>query len=215
MKLKILKELQNEVYDCKKCDLGSEGLLDGHDPHVAGQGNPDADLFFVAEAPGLNETINNQPLTSTGTSGKVYESILDFIGLTRNDVFTCNVVSCRPPNNRDPEPFEVKKCSNYLQRQIELIQPKLIVTFGRFAAQHFINNFKITKDHGKIFRSEKYNVNIFPVYHPAYYKAYASTQRRQEFKDDIKQLKIIVNRSFVERQYNESTDNNIIFDDTK
>ena len=215
MKIKILKDLQNEVYDCKKCDLGSDGLLEGHDPHVAGQGNPNADLIFIAEAPGKQETINNQPLTSTGTSGKVYEDILKYLGLTRDDVFTTNTVLCRPPGNRDPEPFEVKKCNNYLQRQIELVQPKLIVTFGRFAAQAFVNNFKITKDHGKIIRSEKYGVDIFPVYHPAYYKAYASSQRRQEFKDDVRQLKRIIDRDFMERQDDESTDNSVIFDDTK
>jgi DNA polymerase len=174
-----------------KCDLGC-GLVEGYDPHVTGQGNIDADIMFIAEAPGKQETIHKKPLVPPGASGKVYENILEFIGLTRQDVYTTNVVLCRPPKNRDPELYEVKKCRSYLERQIELVKPKLIVTFGRFAAQVFVNNIKITKDHGKIIKSKKFGVDVFPVYHPAYYKAYASISQRNEFKVDINKLKEIV-----------------------
>lgn len=192
-KLKIYTDLRNEILSCKKCDLGCE-LVDNLDPHVSGEGNQDADLMFVAEAPGFEETKYQRPLTSTGTSGKVYENILKFIGLNRDEVYTTNVVLCRPPGNRDPEPYEIKRCSEYFRRQVELVKPKLIVTFGRFAAQQFVNNIKITRDHGKIIRSEKFDVDIFPVYHPAYYKAYASAQKRKEFKEDINKLKIIAEK---------------------
>jgi DNA polymerase len=195
-KLEVYSAFNNEVKDCSKCDLGVCKKLDGYDPHVVGQGNVDADLMFIAEAPGKQETIHGRPLTPPGTSGNVYENILKFMDLTRDDVYTTNVVLCRPPNNRDPELYEVKKCQPYLERQIKLVEPKLIVTFGRFAAQAFVNNFKITKDHGNIIRSEKYGINIFPVYHPAYYKAYASAKRRAEFKTDINKLKKIVSKKF-------------------
>ena len=192
-KLKIYDEFKNEVTSCSKCDLGIDSL-EGFDPHVVGQGSLDANLMFVAEAPGKQETIHGVPLTPPGVSGKVYENILKFIGLTRSEVYTTNVALCRPPGNRDPEPYEVLKCKPYLERQIKLVNPKLIVTFGRFAAQAFLNKIKITKDHGKIMRSEKYNVDVFPVYHPAYYKAYASAEKRKEFKEDINKLKLFVEK---------------------
>jgi len=195
-KLEIYSTFNEEARVCCNCDLGKCGKLDGYDPHVVGQGNVNADLMFIAEAPGKQETIHKRPLTPPGTSGNVYENILKFIGFTRDDVYTTNVVLCRPPGNRDPELYEVKKCQPYLERQIKLVEPKLIVTFGRFAAQAFVNNFKITKDHGNIIRSEKYGINIFPVYHPAYYKAYASAKRRAEFKTDINKLKGIISKNF-------------------
>jgi DNA polymerase len=194
-KLQVYASLSDEARGCSICDLGCE-MVEGYDPHVMGQGNIESDLMFIAEAPGKNETIYERPLTPPGVSGKVYENILKHIGLTRDDVYTTNVVLCRPPNNRDPELYEVKKCQPYLERQIKLVEPKLIVTFGRFAAQAFVNNFKITKDHGNIIKSEKYGINIFPVYHPAYYRAYASAKRREEFKVDINKLKRIVNKNF-------------------
>lgn len=130
---RIYSDLAQEVMKCARCDLGCE-KNEGYDPHVMGQGNPEADIMFMAEAPGLQETINSQPLTSTGTSGKMYEKVLKALGLTRDDVYTTNTVLCRPPNNRDPEPWEVRKCRGFLERQIELVSPKLVVTFGRFAA---------------------------------------------------------------------------------
>lgn len=189
-KLKIYNEFVEKTKCCKKCDLGYD-KIDGYDPHVIGQGNLDADLMFVAEAPGKQETIYGRPLTPPGTSGNVYENVLKFIGLTRDDVYTTNVLVCRPPKNRDPEPYEVKKCQPYFEQQIDLVKPKLVITFGRFAAQSFINNFKITRDHGKIVKSTKYNIDIFPIYHPAYYRAYSSKKQREEFKQDVNKLKKI------------------------
>lgn len=183
--------LCKEIMGCSKCDLGCE-KLDGHNAHVAGQGNLNAKIMFVAEAPGLQETIFHRPLTPPGTSGKVYEKILSALDLTREEVYTTNTVLCRPPKNRDPEIWEMHKCKSYLKRQIDIVQPKLIVTFGRFAAQAFINDFKITRDHGKLKKSEVFNINVFPVYHPAYVAAYAPEEKRQEFKKDIQTLKNIL-----------------------
>lgn len=187
------ESLCKEIMGCSKCDLGCEKSIEGHNQHVVGQGNLNAKIMFVAEAPGLQETIFHRPLTPPGTSGKVYEKILSSLDLTREEVYTTNTVLCRPPKNRDPELWEMHKCRNYLKRQLEIVQPKLIVTFGRFAAQAFINDFKITRDHGKLKKSEIFNVNVFPVYHPAYVAAYAPEEKRKEFKEDIKTLKNILN----------------------
>ena len=178
-----------EAKKCSRCDLGCEKLLDGFDPHVLGQGNIDANVMFVAEAPGYHETEFQRPLTPPGTSGKIYEKVLDGLGLTRDDVYTTNTVLCRPPKNRDPELWEVHKCKNNLTKQIQMVQPKIIVTFGRFAAQVLLGNFKITKEHGELRKSEQFDVLVFPVYHPAYIGAYAPKEKREEFKQDLLKLK--------------------------
>jgi len=189
---RIYSDLCTDVFKCTRCDLGCEKLLDGHDPHVMGQGNPKSRVMFVAEAPGLQETINKQPLTSTGTSGKLYEKVLKALGYEfRDDVYTTNIILCRPPKNRDPEPWEILKCKGFLQRQIQMVEPKLIVTFGRLAAQVFLGSFKITKEHGKLRDSEQYKVKVFPLYHPAYVQAY-SKNKMAEFKEDVKKLKEIL-----------------------
>ena len=190
-KLQIYDNLRTEIMKCTKCDLGCESL-DGHDPHVMGQGNLDAKILFMAEAPGMQETIFKRPLSPPGTSGKVFEKVLSALGLTRDDVYITNTALCRPPKNRDPEPWEVHKCKNYLRQQIALVRPKIVVTFGRFAAQSFINDFKITRDHGKMHKSTEFDLNIFPMYHPAYVAAYAPHDKREEFKQDVKTLKKIL-----------------------
>lgn len=192
-KLEIYEEFKNSVTNCNECDLGCNPD-EKEDPHVVGQGNVNADIMFIAEAPGEQETIHKRPLTPPGVSGKLYEKVLDHIGLTRDEVYTTNTVACRPPKNRDPEPWELNKCRVHLEKQIELVQPKLVVTFGRFAAQVFINNIKITKDHGKIQKSASYNVEVFPLAHPAYVKAYAPIKQREAFKKDIQVLRGIVEK---------------------
>jgi DNA polymerase len=182
----------SQTKKCTKCDLGCEKLLDGYDPHVIGQGAVPAKIMFVAESPGLQETIYQRPLTPPGTSGKLYEKVLKTLDLTREEVYTSNTTICRPPKNRDPEPWEVLKCKPNLIKQLELVQPDLVITFGRFAAQVFLGNFKITKEHGRLRYSKEYNVDVFPLYHPAYVSAYASKDKREEFKNDIKILKNIL-----------------------
>ena len=181
-----------EAKKCTKCDLGCEKLLDGYDPHVVGQGNVDSDIVFMAEAPGLQETKYQTPLTPPGTPGKMYEKVLKALGLTREQVYTTNTVLCRPPKNRDPELWEVHKCKQHLTKQLELVQPKIIVTFGRFAAQVLLGSFKITKEHGELRKSEQFDVMVYPLYHPAYIAAYAPQEKKEEFKQDVKSLKKIL-----------------------
>ena len=191
MKLPIYNNIRDEVLSCQKCDLGCEEL-DGHDPHVMGEGNLDANIMFIAEAPGLQETIHKRPLTRPGSSGVVYENVLKYIDLTRDEVYTTNTVLCRPEKNRDPLPYEAKICEDFFIRQVKLVEPKLVVTFGRFAAQTMLGYIKITKEHGEIKYSDKFNVDVFPMYHPAYFKAYASAERRKEFKADVRKLRTLI-----------------------
>jgi uracil-DNA glycosylase family 4 len=182
------EEMTKEIRACERCDLGCE-KLDGYDPHVPGQGNIKSKIMFIAEAPGLQETIHQRPLTPPGTSGKIYEKTLDFLGLTRDQVFSSNVCLCRPPKNRDPEVWEVHKCKKYFKKTLEIVGPDIIVSFGRFAATALLGRIKITKDHGILTRSNEFNVDVFPLFHPAYIGAYAPAAKRVEFKEDVKKLK--------------------------
>ena len=191
MKLKIYEELKQEVLNCSKCDLGC-GQLDGQDPHVFGAGDLNSKIMFIAEAPGKQETIYKECLTESGTSGKMYKKVLDYLGYTRDQVYTTNVLVCRPEKNADPEPYQVIKCKPYFVRQLELVKPELVITFGRYAAQNFLNDFKITKDRGKIQYSTEYRVNVFPVYHPSFVNSYAPQAKRLEFQQDIQKLKEII-----------------------
>ena len=182
----------NDVKNCAKCDLGCEKEVEGFDPHVVGQGNVDSDIVFMAEAPGLQETKFKKPLTPPGASGKIYEKMLKALDLTRDEVYTTNTVLCRPPKNRDPEPWEMHRCKQNVKKQLEIVQPKLVVTFGRFAAQTMLGNFKITKEHGEIRKSEQFDVLVYPLYHPAYIAAYANSERKEEFRQDVKKLKSLI-----------------------
>lgn len=182
-----------EILGCSKCDLGCD-LLDGQNPHVTGQGKLDSKIMFMAEAPGLQETIYNQPLTKTGKSGEMYEKVLNFLGLIRDDVYTGNTIHCRPPKNRDPMPYEILKCSEFVKQEIELVNPKIIITFGRFAACKFLKDFKMTRDHGKLNYCEEFKVSVYPLYHPAYIACYAPKTKRDEFKLDVKNLKDILTK---------------------
>jgi len=192
-KIEIYNGICQDIMACSKCGLGCN-LLDGHNPRVAGQGNLGAKVMFMAKGPGLQETIFHQPLTKAGKSGEMYEKVLDFLQLARDNVYTTNTVHCRPPKNRDPMPYEVLTCGQYVKREIELIKPNIIITFGRFAACKFLLDFKMTKDHGKLCYSDEVKINIYPLYHPAYVQCYASKDKRMEFKTDIKNLKDILTK---------------------
>lgn len=131
---------------------------------VPGEGNPHAEIVFIGEAPGKKEEESGIPFC--GASGKILNSLLESISLSREDVFITNVVNYRPPGNRDPLPSEIAFCtSNYLNKQLNLINPKLIVTLGRHALGHFIQNKKISEVHGQ---PQQYKGQTYlPLYHPA------------------------------------------------
>lgn len=153
-----LRQLARTVHDCTRCPLHQ-----GRIRAVAGEGPPNAEIMLIGEGPGFYEDKQGRPFV--GASGKFLEELLGSIGYKREDVFIANVVKCRPPNNRDPQPEELAACQGYLDRQIELIDPKVIVTLGRYSMYHFLPGASITKIHGQSHRLG--NRLVVPMFHPA------------------------------------------------
>lgn len=155
-----LKELRALMGDCKRCKLAS-----GRTNLVFGVGNPNAELMFAGEGPGHDEDKQGYPFV--GRAGKLLDKIIEAMGLTRKDVYIGNVIKCRPPNNRNPEPDEIEACMPFLKRQIEIIAPKIIVCLGTFAAQSLLRtDEKISRLRGKIHEID--GIKIIPTYHPAF-----------------------------------------------
>lgn len=136
-----LETIASEVRACTRCRLA-----DGRTNAVPGEGSPDTEVVFVGEGPGQNEDRQGRPFV--GRAGDLLEELLGMIGWRRDDVFITNVVKCRPPNNRDPEPDEIAACRPYLQRQLEVLDPALLVTLGRFSLQTFMPGDRISRVHG-------------------------------------------------------------------
>jgi DNA polymerase len=159
-----LKAVWEQACACEKCP----GLAATRTTVVFGSGNADADLMFVGEAPGANE--DREGLPFVGQAGKLLDKLLEEIGLSRGQVFICNTLKCRPPGNRDPHPVEIENCRDYLMRQIELIEPKVICTLGNFSTKLLReDNTGITRLHGKpeIRTIGVRTVRLYPIYHPA------------------------------------------------
>jgi DNA polymerase len=154
-----LSALADRISTCTLCRL-----CESRTNTVPGQGNPHADIVFIGEGPGKTEDETGVPFC--GASGRLLDSLLESIGLSRNDIFITNVVKCRPPANRDPLPDEKEICTTtYLNNQLNLIKPKLIVTLGRHALGHFIPNLKISEVHGQ---PKRYRDQVYlALYHPA------------------------------------------------
>ncbi len=155
-----LETLRAEVIQCCRCPLATQGRT-----HVVfGEGNPNADILFVGEGPGAEEDIQGRPFV--GRSGQLLTQIIQDVGLQREQVFIANIIKCRPPGNRDPLPNEIETCEPYLRAQIELIQPQVIVTLGRFAT-HTLTGEKtsITRMRGQFYQYQ--NVKLMPTLHPA------------------------------------------------
>ena len=130
---------------------------------VPGEGNPSAELMFIGEGPGFHEDRQGRPFV--GPAGQLLEGLLASIGTNRDNVFIANMVKCRPPENRDPQPPEIAACAKFLERQIELVNPKLIVTLGRFSLGRFFPGESVTRARGSL--RQKDERLIFPVLHPA------------------------------------------------
>jgi len=158
-----LRSYAEETSGCTKCALAK-----GRTQVVFGSGNPDADLMFVGEAPGFHE--DQQGVPFVGQAGKLLDTLLNGIGLTRADVFVANVLKCRPPGNRDPLPEEIADCEPHLFRQIELIQPVLVATLGNFATKLLSGRpAGITRVHGhpqEVTLGAR-RLQLYPIYHPA------------------------------------------------
>jgi uracil-DNA glycosylase len=159
-----LKEVFAQARGCVRCTE----LAATRKTVVFGAGNADADLMFVGEAPGASE--DEQGVPFVGRAGKLLEKLLEEIGLARSEVFICNVLKCRPPGNRDPQPIEIDNCQDYLHRQVELIQPTVICTLGNFSTKLLRGDpTGITRLHGQpeVLTLGRRAVRLYPIFHPA------------------------------------------------
>lgn len=170
--------LQENCRTCRKCALG-----DTRTNVVFGAGNKNAALLFVGEAPGEAEDLSGVPFV--GRAGQLLNSFLDEVGIARETVYIANILKCRPPENRDPSPTEEEACRPWLEEQIRLIDPRVIVCLGRIAAARLIKpDFRITKEHGTWF--ERNGRLITAVYHPAY--LLRDPRKRPDFEADLRRI---------------------------
>lgn len=178
-----LAAIRSDIGDCTRCKL--HGL--GRTHIVFGVGNPAADLMFVGEAPGADEDIQGEPFV--GRAGQLLTKIIEAIELRREDVYIANVIKCRPPSNRNPEPDEVAHCEPFLFRQIDVIKPKVIVALGKFAAQSLLRSAEpITRLRGREFQYR--DAVLIPTYHPAYLLRTPSAKR--DVWEDMKRVSAIL-----------------------
>ena len=153
-----LTDLYAQIRTCTRCVLSQSRTR-----AVPGEGPEDAAVMFIGEAPGFHEDKTGRPFV--GAAGQFLEELLANIGMTRQDVYIANVIKCRPPGNREPSPVEIEACQVYLDRQIELIRPKMVITLGRFSMARYFPGSKISSIHGKPLKID--NVLYYPMFHPA------------------------------------------------
>lgn len=156
--MSALTELYREIADCQDCDL-----VRSRSKVVPGEGPEDADLLFIGEAPGWYEDQQGRPFV--GSAGAFLDELLASIGLSRQQVYIANVIKCRPPGNRDPLASEIQACCKWLDRQMEIIQPKMVVTLGRYSLARYFPNESIGRVHGRARKMG--DVIYYPMYHPA------------------------------------------------
>lgn len=179
-------QVSNEIHQCKKCDL-----FETRTNAVVGEGSLDADLFFIGEAPGFNEDKQGRPFV--GRAGAILDELLRSIDLKRSDIFIANILKCRPPNNRNPAKKEIELCTPFLERQLEIINPKIIIPMGSFSSEFIFSKYdisftKISEIHGKLFNKKTLysTVHIIPMYHPAV--ATYNPNKISVLLEDIKQV---------------------------
>jgi DNA polymerase len=181
--LESLAAIREDIGDCVRCKLCTLGRKQ----IVFGVGNPNADLMFVGEAPGRDEDIQGIPFV--GRAGQKLTQIIEAIGLTREDVYIANVIKCRPPENRNPEPDEVEQCEPFLFRQIDTIKPKVIVALGTFAAKSLLkSNESISRLRGRVF--DYRGAKLVPTFHPAFLLRNPSCRR--EVWEDMKKVRALL-----------------------
>jgi uracil-DNA glycosylase len=180
----ILAQTAQEVTTCTRCLLHKS-----RKKAVPGDGPVQADIMLIGEGPGFHE--NEQGLPFVGAAGKFLDELLHSIGLQRADVYITNVVKCRPPGNRDPQPEELEACDGYLERQIQAINPKVIVTLGRFSMAKFMPNVKISQVHGQA-RWVNQRL-VVPMYHPA--AALHQGALRPVLEQDFAQLPALIKQA--------------------
>ncbi|HOG29374.1 MAG TPA: uracil-DNA glycosylase, partial [Vicinamibacterales bacterium] len=178
-----LDEIRADLGDCTRCKLHRLGRRQ----IVFGTGNPAAELMFVGEAPGHDEDLQGVPFV--GRAGQLLTKIIESIGCSREDVYIANVIKCRPPENRNPEPDEVASCEPFMLRQVESIRPKVIVALGTFAAQALLRTSDpISRLRGRLLHYGA--ARLIPTFHPAY--LLRSPERKREVWEDMKNVRAIL-----------------------
>jgi DNA polymerase len=178
-----LAAVRADIGDCTRCKLHRLGRTQ----IVFGVGNPEADLMFVGEAPGRDEDLQGYPFV--GRAGQLLTKIIEAISLRREDVYIANVIKCRPPENRNPEPDEVETCEPFLFRQIDIVKPKVIVALGKFGAQTLLRTLDpISRLRGRVF--EYRGAKLIPTFHPAYLLRNPSSKR--EVWEDMKLVRSLL-----------------------
>jgi DNA polymerase len=177
-RLVTLEEVRKELGDCKRCKLHRTRRT-----IVFGEGNEKATLMFIGEGPGYDEDVQGRPFV--GKAGQLLTKIIESINLSREEVYIANIVKCRPPQNRNPEPDEIESCNPFLMKQIRVIQPKIICALGTFAAQTLLKtDTKISALRGKLFDLE--GIKVIPTYHPAF--LLRNPERKREVWEDMKKI---------------------------
>jgi DNA polymerase len=180
-----LDQIRRELGDCKRCKLCT-----GRKNIVFGSGNPRAELVFVGEGPGENEDIQGQPFV--GAAGELLTKMIEAMGFNRDLVYICNVVKCRPPGNRNPEPDEIQACEPFLRSQLLAIQPKVIVALGKFAAQTLLrDSTPITRLRGQW--RDYQGVQLMPTFHPAY--LLRSPQEKRKAWEDLQAVMKVLGKT--------------------
>ena len=183
--LTTLQELAESLHNCQRCPLAKLGRRQV----VFGVGNPHASVMFVGEAPGFHEDQKGEPFV--GAAGQLLNDLLESAGLSRADIYIANVIKCRPPNNRDPEPQEVETCKPFLLQQIAMIRPKLVCSLGNWATQTLLERkVGITRVRGQAFYLKEFV--LFPLLHPA--AALHQGTMLQPLREDFQKLREFLDR---------------------
>ena len=187
---KQLKQIKEEVIKCQKCSLCQTRNLP-----VIGQGNHQAEIMLIGEAPGASEDKTGRPFC--GQAGRILDELLNSAGLKREEVYICNILKCRPPQNRNPQKEEIDACTSYLERQIAIIKPKIIGSLGNYSTTYLLEKFGlknkiqgISKIHGQVFKTKADfgPIKIIPLYHPAV--VVYNQNMEKGLKNDFKILKM-------------------------
>ncbi len=182
-----LGELAEQISVCPNCSLAKTRTC-----AVPGEGNPNADIVFIGEGPGFNEDQQARPFV--GQAGKFLDELLSSIGRRREEVYIGNVIKCRPPGNRDPLPGEIDACAPWLDRQLEIIAPRVIVTLGRFSMKRYFTGQTIGRIHGQARKID--GVTVVPMYHPA--AALHQANLRHTIEQDFKKIPAILEQALEE-----------------
>jgi len=195
-KMEKMEQLADTIKKCKKCELGYTRLN-----AVVGDGSLQSEILFIGEAPGSNEDKQGKPFV--GRAGKILDELLASINLKRDDIYIANILKCRPPNNRNPNKNEIEKCTDYLDKQLDLLNPSILVPLGNFSYQYIFEKFglpleKISKVHGRIFKKQTLDglLYIVPMYHPAV--ATYNPNKIDILKHDFKTLQTIMDSISIE-----------------